>query len=196
MYGPVPSALFFTGGDQSTDDLIASVERGVYVATFNYCRVLDPKTMAVTGLTRNGTFMIENGQITGAVSVMRFTQSFLGALGPGNVARHRRRRPVGRFGVRPAVRARPVAAAGRVALHRRHRGVISGWHRARLVPVAEFDDRQAAEAAWAWLQEEDIPAVVESDPGALGGRVLTRVMVEKGAVDAAQRVIADHVRRT
>jgi predicted Zn-dependent protease len=81
----VPSALFFSGGDQSTDALIASVERGVYVATFNYCRVLDPKTMAVTGLTRNGTFMIENGQITGAVSVMRFTQSFLDALGPGNV---------------------------------------------------------------------------------------------------------------
>ncbi len=85
VYGPVPSAMFFTGGDQSPDALIASVERGVYVATFNYCRVLDPKTMAVTGLTRNGTFMIENGQITGAVGVMRFTQSFLGALGPGNV---------------------------------------------------------------------------------------------------------------
>ncbi len=74
--------------------------------------------------------------------------------------------------------------------------MISGWRRARLVPVAEFDDRQAAEVAWGWLQEEDIPAVVETDPGALGGRVLTRVMVEKGAVDAAQRVIGDHIRRT
>ncbi|HEY5727751.1 MAG TPA: hypothetical protein VIV08_03990 [Acidimicrobiia bacterium] len=74
--------------------------------------------------------------------------------------------------------------------------MISGWRRARLVPVAEFDDRQAAEVAWGWLQEEDIPAVVETDPGALGGRVLTRVMVEKGAVDAAQRVIGDHMRPT
>ena len=74
--------------------------------------------------------------------------------------------------------------------------MISGWHRARLVPVAEFDDRRAAEAAWARLQEEDIPAVVETDPGALGGRVVTRVMVEKDAVDAAQRVIGDHLRRT
>ena len=74
--------------------------------------------------------------------------------------------------------------------------MISGWRRARLVPVAEFDDRQAAEVAWGWLQEEDIPAVVETDPGALGGRVLTRIMVEKGAVDAAQRVIGDHMRPT
>ena len=41
--------------------------------------------MAVTGLTRNGTFMIENGRITGVVTVIRFTQSFLAALGPGNV---------------------------------------------------------------------------------------------------------------
>ena len=143
--------------------------------------------MAVTGLTRNGTFMIENGQITGAVSGMRFTQSFLGALGPGNVLGigDDARWADSEFG--PLIVHAPSLRLGDVALHRGHRGVISGWHRARLVPVAEFDDRQAAEAAWAWLQEEDIPAVVESDPGALGGRVLTRVMVEKDAVDAAQR---------
>ncbi|MBA2336214.1 MAG: TldD/PmbA family protein [Acidimicrobiia bacterium] len=85
VYGPVPSALFFAPGDRSAEDLIEEVDRGIYVATFNYCRVLDPKTMAVTGLTRNGTFMIENGRITGAVTGMRFTQSFLAALGPGNV---------------------------------------------------------------------------------------------------------------
>jgi hypothetical protein len=74
--------------------------------------------------------------------------------------------------------------------------VISGWHRARLVPVAEFDDRQAAEEAWALLQEQDIPAVVETDPGALGGRVVTRVMVEKDAVATAQRLIGEYFRRT
>jgi len=85
VLGPVPSALFLTGGDRSVESLIAEVDRGIYVATFNYCRVLDPKSMAVTGLTRNGTFMIENGRITGAVTGMRFTQSFLAALGPGNV---------------------------------------------------------------------------------------------------------------
>jgi predicted Zn-dependent protease len=67
------------------DEMIAAVERGLYVSTFNYCRVLDEKTLVVTGLTRNGTFMIENGRITGAVTNLRFTQSFAGALGPGRV---------------------------------------------------------------------------------------------------------------
>lgn len=86
VYGPFPSTVFFGGGDQTVDQLIAGVERGLYVSTFNYCRVLDPKTMVVTGLTRNGTFMIENGAITDAVTNLRFTQSFLAALAPGNVA--------------------------------------------------------------------------------------------------------------
>jgi predicted Zn-dependent protease len=78
--GPVPINLFLEGGDEPVEDMIASVERGLYVSTFNYCRVLDPKTLAVTGLTRNGTFMIENGRITGAVTNLRFTQSFVAAL--------------------------------------------------------------------------------------------------------------------
>ena len=67
------------------DLLISAVDRGIYVATFNYCRVLDPKSLGVTGLTRNGTFMIENGEITGAITNMRFTQSFVDALGPGRI---------------------------------------------------------------------------------------------------------------
>lgn len=68
--------------------------------------------------------------------------------------------------------------------------MISPWRRARLVPVAEFGDRTAAEAAWARLQEADVPALVESDPGALGGRAMTRLMVETDQVEAAQRILA------
>jgi len=85
VYGPVPTTMFLSGGATSVEDLIAGVDRGLYVATFNYCRVLDPKTMVVTGLTRNGTFVIENGRITGAATGMRFTQSFVAGLGPGRV---------------------------------------------------------------------------------------------------------------
>lgn len=89
--GPAPTNLFFAGGSESVDDLIASTERGLYVSTFNYCRVLEPKSLVVTGLTRNGTFMIENGRITGAVTNLRFTQPFVAALeaveGIGNDAR-------------------------------------------------------------------------------------------------------------
>jgi predicted Zn-dependent protease len=83
--GPVPTNLVLGGGDDPVEEMIASVERGLYVATFNYCRVLEPKSLVVTGLTRNGTFMIENGRITGAVTNLRFTQSFVRALGPGKV---------------------------------------------------------------------------------------------------------------
>jgi predicted Zn-dependent protease len=83
--GPVPFNLFVGAGEQSEDELIAQVERGIYVTTFNYCRALDPKPLVVTGLTRNGTFMIENGKITGAVSNLRFTQGFVEALAPGNL---------------------------------------------------------------------------------------------------------------
>ncbi len=85
QWGPLPTHLFLEEGTTSVDEMIASVERGLYVSTFNYCRVLDPKALAVTGLTRNGTFMIENGKITGAVTNMRFTQSFVAALGQGRV---------------------------------------------------------------------------------------------------------------
>jgi len=85
VWGPVATDLVVQGGDESVEDLIAAVDRGLYMATFNYCRILDPKTQVVTGLTRNGTFMIENGKITGAVTNLRFTQSFVTALGPGNV---------------------------------------------------------------------------------------------------------------
>jgi predicted Zn-dependent protease len=84
-FGPVPTDLFVTPGHLSQDQLISSVEQGLYVATFNYCRVLDPKTLVVTGLTRNGTFLIENGAITTPVTNLRFTQSFVEALGPGQV---------------------------------------------------------------------------------------------------------------
>jgi predicted Zn-dependent protease len=85
VFGAFAVNLFFGSGASSVESLIADVERGIYVSTFNYCRVLDPKSLVVTGLTRNGTFMIENGKITGAVTNMRFTQSFIRALGPGSV---------------------------------------------------------------------------------------------------------------
>jgi predicted Zn-dependent protease len=85
VFGPFAVNMFIGGGDSTVDNLISSVERGIYVSAFNYCRVLDPKSLVVTGLTRNGTFMIENGKITGAVTNLRFTQSFISALGPGNV---------------------------------------------------------------------------------------------------------------
>ena len=83
--GPIPVDLRVAAGDHTVDELIAGVERGLYVSTFNYCRVLDPITTVTTGLTRNGTFVIEDGEIVGAASNLRFTQSFADSMSPGNV---------------------------------------------------------------------------------------------------------------
>ena len=87
VWGPYPSNVFMAGGDPSTslDDLVAGMERGLLVSELNYCRVLDPKTMVMTGLTRNGTFLVENGKVVRPVTNLRFTQSFADALAPGAV---------------------------------------------------------------------------------------------------------------
>ena len=84
-FGAVPTTVLLRPGATSPDDMIASVERGLLVTQFHYCRILDPKSQVVTGLTRNGTFLIEDGEVAGAVGNLRFTQSFLSALGEGQV---------------------------------------------------------------------------------------------------------------
>ncbi|HEX9854559.1 MAG TPA: SPOR domain-containing protein [Acidimicrobiia bacterium] len=66
--------------------------------------------------------------------------------------------------------------------------------RDKLVPIAEFSDREAAEVAWARLAEAGIPANIESDPGPFGGRRLVRVYVARSRSDEGQRLIADLVR--
>lgn len=85
VFGPVPTHVFLEPGTSSPEELVASVERGLLVTDFWYTRILDPKTQVVTGLTRNGTFLIEGGTLTRAVRNLRFTQSYLDGLAPGNV---------------------------------------------------------------------------------------------------------------
>ncbi len=85
VWGALPTNLFLAAGDRSPGSLVGDVDRGLLVTEFNYCRILDPKTQVVTGLTRNGTFLIEDGEVTRPVTNLRFTQSFVEALGPGRV---------------------------------------------------------------------------------------------------------------
>jgi hypothetical protein len=70
---------------------------------------------------------------------------------------------------------------------------LDRFRRPRLVSIAEFADRSVAETAWGRLEEAGIPATVEGDPGALGGPVLTRLLVEEPHIAEAQRLIADLV---
>ncbi|HEX2046682.1 MAG TPA: TldD/PmbA family protein [Acidimicrobiales bacterium] len=83
--GGIATNLFMAPGERRPEELVASVERGLLVTEFWYTRILDPKTQVVTGLTRNGTFLIEGGQVVGGVPNLRFTQSYVDALRAGNV---------------------------------------------------------------------------------------------------------------
>ncbi|HET9347163.1 MAG TPA: metallopeptidase TldD-related protein [Candidatus Limnocylindrales bacterium] len=84
-FGALGASAVVAAGDRDHDALIGGVERGVYVVDFWYTRILDPRTQVVTGLTRNGLWLIENGKIGPAVRNLRFTQSFSEALAPGAV---------------------------------------------------------------------------------------------------------------
>ncbi len=79
-YGPLPLNLEMTAGDTTVEDMIASVDRGVYVTRFHYVNVEDPMQVILTGMTRDGTFLIENGRLSRPVRNLRFTQSALEAL--------------------------------------------------------------------------------------------------------------------
>ena len=84
-FGALPANLVLDAGEAMPDDLVASVGRGLLVTDFWYTRVLDPRTIVVTGLTRNGVWLVEDGRIVRPVTNLRFTQSFVDALGPGAV---------------------------------------------------------------------------------------------------------------
>lgn len=75
------NSLVVTGGTESLDDIIASTERGVLVTRFWYIRGVNSRTLLYTGLTRDGTFLIENGKIAYPISNMRFNESPLFMLG-------------------------------------------------------------------------------------------------------------------
>jgi len=78
--GPYAMHMFMAPGDKSKQELIQGIERGVLVTRFWYTRPVHPLQVLVTGMTRDGTFLIENGQVTRPVKNFRFTTSYLDAL--------------------------------------------------------------------------------------------------------------------
>ena len=76
--GPFPLNLFLGTGDATVDEMIAATERGVLVTRFHYSNIVNPMESSITGMTRDGTFLIEGGEIVGPVRNFRFTQSILG----------------------------------------------------------------------------------------------------------------------
>ncbi|MEO8636675.1 MAG: TldD/PmbA family protein [Gemmatimonadales bacterium] len=70
-----PGSVKLTGGSDSLDQIIASTERGVLLTRLWYLRQVDPRTILYTGLTRDGTFLIENGKVSKALRNFRFNES-------------------------------------------------------------------------------------------------------------------------
>ncbi len=79
-YGEAPMNLVFSGGDKSVDDMIRSTERGILVTRFWYIREVDPYEKVLTGMTRDGTFLVENGRVAGGIRNFRFNQGIIDAL--------------------------------------------------------------------------------------------------------------------
>jgi predicted Zn-dependent protease len=80
-FGPAPTNLALSGGDAADEhELAKPIERGLYVHRLWYVNTVDPKETLLTGVTRDGTHLIEDGAITRPLRDVRFTDSALGLL--------------------------------------------------------------------------------------------------------------------
>lgn len=79
-YGPYPINLFMECGEATIEEMIESTECGLLITRFHYTNVVHPKLTIITGMTRDGTFLIRDGKIESAVRNLRFTESILKAL--------------------------------------------------------------------------------------------------------------------
>jgi predicted Zn-dependent protease len=80
-FGPYPMHLFMAPGQSTKEDMLASTERGIWVTRFHYTNPVHPIKTVLTGMTRDGTFLIEEGRITRPLTNLRFNQSILEAFG-------------------------------------------------------------------------------------------------------------------
>jgi predicted Zn-dependent protease len=79
-HGPYPFHLFLAPGDAALQDMISATDRGILVTRFHYTNIVHEKQTIITGMTRDGTFLIERGKVTRPLNNLRFTQSIVEAL--------------------------------------------------------------------------------------------------------------------
>lgn len=96
--GPLATHLFMAPGPASIEALIQSTERGLYITRFWYTRLVHPRDCVVTGMTRDGVFMIEGGRLTQPMKNLRFTQSYVEALANVEAIGSETRLLIGEFG--------------------------------------------------------------------------------------------------
>jgi PmbA protein len=78
--GPFPLNLFLGTGDSSVQEMVAATKRGLLITRFHYSNIMHPIETVITGMTRDGTWLVEDGEVRHAVKNLRFTQSILEAL--------------------------------------------------------------------------------------------------------------------
>jgi PmbA protein len=79
-YSPYPMNFIMDVGESTVDGMISNVKKGLFVQRFWYTNVMDPRKAIITGMTRDGLFLIENGKIVHPLQNMRFTESIITAL--------------------------------------------------------------------------------------------------------------------
>jgi PmbA protein len=79
-FGPLALNLFMAPGEVSVEEMIASTQKGLYINRFWYTRLVHPRDCTITGMTRDGVFMVENGEIAYPVKNLRYTMPYVKAL--------------------------------------------------------------------------------------------------------------------
>jgi len=79
-FGPYAHNLFMSAGNTPESKMVSNVERGLYITKFHYVNILEAVSTVMTGMTKDGTFLIEKGRLTAPVRNLRFTQNILEAL--------------------------------------------------------------------------------------------------------------------
>ena len=78
--GPMATNLFMAPGASSIQEMIRTTRRGLYISRFWYTRLVHPRDCVITGMTRDGLFMVKDGELAYPVKNLRFTQSYVEAL--------------------------------------------------------------------------------------------------------------------
>jgi predicted Zn-dependent protease len=78
---PSPAGIVMAGGSSAVEEMVRDTRRGILVTRFWYSNMLDPRRLLITGLTRDGNFLIENGRIAAPVRNFRFNESLITMLG-------------------------------------------------------------------------------------------------------------------
>ena len=116
--GPLAFHLIMAPGESAVDEMIASTRRGLYINRFWYTRTVHPRDCIITGMTRDGVWLIEDGEVMAPVKDLRFTQSYVEALANVQAVGRERRTLAGSYGSSvyvPALKIEGFTFTGRTA---------------------------------------------------------------------------------